>query len=714
MMIWNPTLNAHNSYLNSIAAINITGGTLDLIAPHPKLSNQAITDNGTFAFSAALLVQTLSGVISGAGSLVVSNGTLVLAGASTFTGTTILDGGELIVDHAENLGVSGPLGNGGFIVFNGGTLGFSSINTYDYSPRFTNSASQAFSFDTAGQTVTFANSIASTGGTLTKLGAGSLTLAGANTYDGATTVSAGTLEIQGSQGLGAINMAGSTTLGVTETGPQITPAALTVGSGATLEFNNVSSQTTAPLAVTGAVSASGPITVNVASGSFLNGHHYPLFTWGSGTPQPVILGTVVGAVGNLTTNGNTIQLNVTGLAYVWSGLNNENWDTSTANNWKVNGVAQTWVDGSAALFDDTVTTANTNIVLNSPVLPASTTVNNSVVPYAIYTGGANLIGAGSFTKNGPGLLWMTGSVNTYGGATILNGGILGVADIEIGGNPSDIGSSSSDAANLVLNGGTLQFLGFNGPATSDRLFTLGTAGGTIDNEGGTTLTLNNPGSVALSGSGARTLVLGDAVQVGATPAVDTLAAALGDNGGKTAITKQGAGTWILTGNNTNSGTVTINAGLLQVGTGGSGSLGTGAVVDNASLDFNIAGTVTNGAVSGSGSVTKDGPGTVILAGNNTYLGSTTINAGALQIGNGGASGISGNNSITDNGTFIVNTPSLLVLEGYNINLSGTGNFILRSGSFFKTTGATYTGWTQIDPGPPCNLPMAMLASSPRR
>ena len=703
MMIWNPTLNAKNSYANSIAAINITGGTLDLIAPHPKLSNQAITDNGTFAFSAPSLAQGLSGVISGAGSLVVSNGTLTLSGASTFTGTTILDGGELIVDSAENLGVSGPLGVGGFIVFNGGTLGFSSANTYDYSPRFTNSASQAFSFDTAGQTVTFTNSIVSSGGTLTKLGAGSLTLSGANTYDGATTVSAGTLEIQGAQGSGAINMAGSTTLGVTETGPQITPATLTVGSSAFLEFNNVSSQTTAPLAVTGAVSASGPITVNVASGSFNIGHSYPLFSWGSGNPPPVVLGTVVGAVGNLTTNGSTIQLNVTGLAYVWSGLNNANWDTSTANNWKVNGVAQIWTDGSAALFDDTVTTANTNIILNSTVQPASTTVNSATTPYFFSPTGGNVIGGtGGFTKNGAAMITMFfgvfGGANTYSGPTTLNGGTVVIGDIENGGVASDIGASSSSAANLVLNGGTLQFFGLSGSGTSDRLFTLGTAGGTIDNEGGTALTLNNPGSIALSGSGARTLVLADGVQVGSTPAVDTLAAVLGDNGGKTAITKNGAGTWILTGNSTNSGTVTINAGLLQVGAGGSASLGTGAVVDNGSLDFNIVGTLTNGAVSGSGSVTKDGPGTVILSGNNTYLGSTTINAGALQIGNGGASGISGNSSITDSGTFIINTPSLITLEGYNITLNGTGNLILRSGSFFKTTGGTYTGWTQIDPG----------------
>ena len=79
--------------------------------------------------------------------LQVNNGTLTLSGAggqNTYTGNTILSGGELIVSRAENLGANGPLGNGGMISFTGGTLGFSVNNTYDYSPRFTNSPGQAY------------------------------------------------------------------------------------------------------------------------------------------------------------------------------------------------------------------------------------------------------------------------------------------------------------------------------------------------------------------------------------------------------------------------------------------------------------------------------------------------------------------------------------------------------------------------------------------
>ena len=97
---------------------------------------------------------------------------------------------------------------------------------------------------------------------------------------------------------------------------------------------------------------------------------------------------------------------------------------------------------------------------------------------------------------------------------------------------------------------------------------------------------------------------------------------------------------------------------LQVGAGGaSGSLGSGNIVNNGNLDFNRTGTLTvSGAISGTGSVTNDGTGTVILADNNTYSGGTTINAGTLQIGNGGATGsLNGNGPIVNNGTLIFNT-----------------------------------------------------------
>jgi autotransporter-associated beta strand protein len=709
----------HNAYWGTETTISsplaISGGTLVLQSSGLFPATTTINNNGTaLVFNVAAGSQTIANPVNGTGNIQVNNGTLTLSGANTYTGNTILSGGELLASHAESFGANGPLGVGGTITFSGGTLGFSSLNTYDYSPRFDTTAGQLYSFDTAGQNVTLTNALTSTGGTLTKLGSGTLTLAGANTYGGATTISAGKLEIQGSVGSGSIIVANSTTLGVTETGPQITPAALTVGtsSSATLEFNNVSSTTTAPI-VAGVVSVGGPITVNVASGAFLINHSYPLLTF-SGTAPGVTLGTLVGAGGNLSTNGNTIQLNVTSLAFVWSGLADANWDVSTLNDWKVNGAAQIFANGGTALFDDTVTTANTNITLNSAVSPASTTVNASVVPYSITSSGANVIaGTGSFTKNGTTMLTLAGGVNTYSGSTIINGGIVSVATLANGGSASDIGAAANSAANLVLNGGTLQLNNTSGGATSDHLFTLGTAGGTIDDESGSSLTLNNSGAIALSGTGARTLTL-------TGNSSDELDASLSDNGGSTALTKAGLGTWLVKANNHNSGTVTITGGILQVGNGGAtGSVGSGNISINpaaSELDFLTTATVTNGTVSGTGSVTVDGGGTVVMPGNNSYSGGTTITGGStLQVGVGGATGqLYSSGFMDDEGTLIYNTSGSFSYFG-NGAITGGGNVIVRGGGLIANVGAnSYTGWTEIDPGStfmPCQGNSGGLTSS---
>ena len=81
-----------------------------------------------------------------------------------------------------------------------------------------------------------------------------------------------------------------------------------------------------------------------------------------------------------------------------------------------------------------------------------------------------------------------------------------------------------------------------------------------------------------------------------------------------------------------------------------GTLGSGAVVNNASLVFFRSGTATIGnAISGSGTVTQT-MGTVILTGSNTYTGTTTIAVGlenvTLQVGNAGTSGTLGSGTVT--------------------------------------------------------------------
>jgi fibronectin-binding autotransporter adhesin len=692
--IWTPQGYLGNSGLNS--PITINAGKLVLKAPHPRMGNQAWVNNGTFEFDAAAQAQVLSGAFSGTGTNIVKAGTLTLSsGGSTYSGDTILQGGTLVLNGAENIGVSGPLGLGGIIAFTGGTLQYSVNNVADYSARFSTVAGQAFNIDTAGQNVTYATGLASSGGTLTKSGNGTLTLAGANTYSGATTVAAGRLVIAGSAGTGAIIVADAQALGITASGTPISPATLTLGTtgGATLEFNNVNSITTAPLAA-GSVTAGGTVTININSGALNPGSSYPLFTWSSGTAPAVSLGILNGFIGNLSTNGNSIQLNVVATAFKWSGANNSTWDTITANNWIQNGGPVVFANGGPTLFDDTLT-ANSDVTISGIVQPSSLTVNNSLTNYSITSStGNNIGGSATISKAGSGTLTLVGGANTYTGVTTLGEGIVSVGTLANGGSPSDIGQAASGAANLVLNGGTLQYTG--GAAGIDRLFTLGTSGGAIEASGAGALVLSNAASIGYLGNGPRTLTLR-----GSLDDANTLGAIIGNNGGATALNKSDAGRWILTGANTYSGVTTINGGVLQIGNGGaSGAIGSGNIVNNGGLEFNRTGNVTvSGAISGSGSLTNNGTGTVILTANATYSGTTAINAGVLQAGNAGATGqLPSGTPIVNNGTLIYNTTGNYVSAGFFATHQGTGNVRVQRG-FVKTIGQnTYTGWTQIDSG----------------
>ncbi|MFN9489451.1 MAG: beta strand repeat-containing protein, partial [Betaproteobacteria bacterium] len=85
------------------------------------------------------------------------------------------------------------VGTSGTLSFTGGTLQYSAANTTDYSSRFGSAGGQSWRIDTNGQAVSFAGNLVGTGSSLAKLGTGTLTLSGTNTYTGATTVNAGAL-----------------------------------------------------------------------------------------------------------------------------------------------------------------------------------------------------------------------------------------------------------------------------------------------------------------------------------------------------------------------------------------------------------------------------------------------------------------------------------------------------------------------------------------
>jgi len=158
------------------------GGTFDTTGPNPT--------SGTDT--------TLTGLISGPGSFTITGpGKLFLRHDNTYGGGTILNGGTVNVERDANLGA--PSGN---LSFNGGTLqtpapDFTSARGITLLPY----GGTLYTFDS--KSTMSLSGIISGPGTLTKMGDGTLTLSGINTYSGGTLLNGGTLQVSLDANLGA-------------------------------------------------------------------------------------------------------------------------------------------------------------------------------------------------------------------------------------------------------------------------------------------------------------------------------------------------------------------------------------------------------------------------------------------------------------------------------------------------------------------------------
>lgn len=379
------------------------------------------------------------------------------------------------------------------------------------------------------------------------------------------------------------------------------------------------------------------------------------------------------------------------------------------------------VTGSSTIRAGAAALAPTNSVsLGAAVTATVDTQSNTFTLAGVVSDTA---GNGGLTKTGNGTLVLSGT-NTYSGTTTVSAGTLSAGDLQDGGLASSIGQSPAAAGSIVLNGGGLRYTGAG--SSTDRLFTIGTSGGTLEASGTGAITFVNASPLALTGTDTpRTLSLG-----GTSTDANVFQPIIGNNGtGATSLVKTGAGTWQLAGANTFTGQTVISGGTLVLANslalqsstlnydnqGGLLSFGAlfsatiGNLTGTQSLELNndfalpVALTVGNaqtttffGAINDGtavgGAITKIGNGTLNLQGANTYAGSTTVNAGTLALGLGGTIG-NGALQVNANGTFTVNGGVVTSNGGSNVanSTAGPATFNISSGSATFNAGLNALG-----------------------
>jgi fibronectin-binding autotransporter adhesin len=406
------------------------------------------------------------------------------------------------------------LANSGMVNFNGGTLKLTAAqaNMIGSTILVTNNGGATIDCQTFAGTLPAA--INGTGG-LTKLGSGTLTLSGANTYSGATTVSVGKLvTTTASIGAGSYSVADGQTLNVkvSAAGKTLTNSTLTVGSstGATLEFDTSTlGNTTAAIIKATTVTLNGTVTVNVY-GTALTIGTFDLLAYGSKTGT-FTLGSLPPGVGaTLNDTGAKLQLVVStaNTSLLWRGNVSSTWDINNSGNatWLglPNSVSAYYVQsaqgGVPVTFDDTAT-GSTAITLGVAVTPSSVTLSNNSAAYSI-TGAGSISGSIGITKNGTGTFSL-GTSNTFTGSTTLNAGKLALASgdnrlpataLNFGGSATlDLGGNNQRLLNVVSPASGTGVIS-NGNLTltlSGQDFNPNPTNSTLDMSGLTAFTVNN-------------------------------------------------------------------------------------------------------------------------------------------------------------------------------------------------------------------------------
>jgi autotransporter-associated beta strand protein len=557
----------------STTAATTTGPLSSTIAtPSSGTNSAAINMGGGQTFTVNQTAAGIySGVIAGSGSFQLggsSTSTLTLSGANTYSGGTTISGGTLQYAKTASMSASSAVS-----VASGGTLAVNAGGTGE----FTNGTSGNGTIGgllsglggQSGSTVSFSSGsflgidTTNSGGSLTysgnitnpigliKLGPGTLTLSGANTYTGSTTVSVGTLTAGAANALPSgtavtIGTAATTTALLNTGGFAQTISSLTIYAPPYTDGN----PTTVVNVGTGTLGIHGNISLFDSTGGTGAGYNQgaeidagtggtidlggvvrTITVAGQGTgvtPGDFVINAIIANGGiNFTGNPSSAGDGPTGMTLGASAPNTYAGGT-TVDAGTLNVASTTTLGASTgALTLNTTGNVASEVILNSSQTigslqtgtlgtgTATVDLNGTAVALtdsqtASTTYAGAITGRGSLTKAGAGSLTLSGA-NTYTGTTTLTSGTLILGTTENPGISGPLGKSpANNPGSIVLNGGWLEYSGAINTDYSGRFSTAS------DQQYNVNLSGSNPvlwstgltsvgGSLNVSGSGTMTL-----------------------------------------------------------------------------------------------------------------------------------------------------------------------------------------------------------------